>query len=146
MLRTAKTNVSGWAGWVSQLRRNRTVTVWREKRVIDASDGEMLELLADKYAQMILQQTRDKAMSAKELSEECDISVSTVYRRAERLVECGLLSERRVAHPDGNHHSMYEARLNELTIRLGDEGFEITVSEKPTGDLADRFTEIWEGL
>lgn len=146
MLRTARIHVIGGNNWASQRGRHRTVTVRREKRVIDASDNEILELLADKYAQMILQQTQDKAMSAKELSEECDISVSTVYRRAERLVECGLLSERRVAHPDGNHHSMYEARLNELTIRLGDEGFEITVSEKPTGDLADRFTEIWEGL
>lgn len=107
---------------------------------------EVLALLDDEYAQMILQQTRNNAMSAKELSDTCDISISTVYRRTERLIECGLLAERRVAQPDGNHYSMYEARLDELLVRLTDDGLKITVSEKPTGDLADRFTDMWEGL
>lgn len=112
----------------------------------DLDADEILALLDDRYAETILQHTQDKAMSAKELSEACDISISTVYRRTERLVECGLLAERRIAQSDGTHYSMYEARLNELTVRLTDEGFEVTVSEKPPGDLADRFTEMWEGL
>jgi len=107
---------------------------------------EILALLDDSYAQEILRQTRDDAMSAKELSEACDISISTVYRRAERLVDCGLLAELRVPQSDGNYYSMYEARLDELTVRLTDDGFEITVSERATGHLADRFTEMWEGL
>lgn len=107
---------------------------------------EVLALLDDQYAQDILHQTRDEALSAKELSERCEISISTVYRRTERLIECGLLAERRVAEPDGNHYSLYEARLDELTVRLTDDGFEITVTEKPIDDLADRFTELWEGL
>lgn len=116
-------------------------------RVSDKPDAdEILALLDDSYAQEILRQTRDDAMSAKELSEACDISISTIYRRAERLVDCGLLAERRVPQPDGNHYSMYEARLDELTVRLTDDGFEISVSERATGHLADRFTEMWEGL
>ncbi|WP_135304690.1 helix-turn-helix domain-containing protein [Haloarcula amylovorans] len=112
----------------------------------DADAAEVLALLDDTYAQSILRETRNEAMSAKELSETCDISISTVYRRAERLVDCGLLAERRIAQPDGNHHSMYEARLDELTVRLTDSGLDVTISKKPTGDLADRFTDMWEGL
>lgn len=112
----------------------------------EADEGEILTLLEDQYAQVILQQTRNNAMSAKEISEACDISISTVYRRTERLIECGLLAEQRVTRADGNHCSLYEARVDELTIRLTDDGFEITISEKPTGDLADRFTEMWESL
>lgn len=107
---------------------------------------EILALLDDSYARAILHYTRDTAMSAKELSEACDSSISTIYRRAERLVESGLLAERRIPQPDGNYYSMYEARLDELTIRLTDEGFEVSISERATGNLADRFTEMWEGL
>lgn len=133
--------------WPSPDRGRGALTVTERTRVTDEADAEeILELLDDQYAREILRQTRDNAMSAKELSETCEISISTVYRRTERLVECGLLAEQRVARSDGNHYSMYEARLDELTVRLTDTGFEITVSEKSTGDLADRFTDMWEGL
>ncbi|QRV17342.1 winged helix-turn-helix domain-containing protein [Haloterrigena salifodinae] len=113
----------------------------------DESDSdEILALLDDSYAQEILRRTRNTPMSAKDLSEACDISISTVYRRVERLIDCGLLAERRIPQSDGNHYSMYETRLDELTVTLTDDGFEVTVSERATGNLADRFTEMWEGL
>jgi predicted transcriptional regulator len=135
------------ANWPSQHKATWAITAKGSIGVTDEADAdEILDLLDDQYAQVILQQTRNNAMSAKEISETCDISVSTVYRRTERLIECGLLAERRVAQPDGTHYSLYEARLDELTVRLTDDGFEITVSEKATGDLADRFTDMWEGL
>jgi predicted transcriptional regulator len=130
--------------------RHKTNWATRARGNIGVSDqadaDEILALLDDQYAQVILQQTRNNAMSAKEISETCDISISTVYRRTERLIECGLLAERRVARPDGTHHSLYEAQLNELTVRLTDDGFEILVSRKTTADLADRFTDMWEAL
>nr|WP_207891682.1 winged helix-turn-helix domain-containing protein [Natrarchaeobius halalkaliphilus] len=135
------------ANWPSQHKATWGITAEESIGVTDEADAdEILALLDDQYAQVILQQTRNNAMSAKEISEICDISISTVYRRTERLVECGLLAERRVAQPDGTHYSLYEARLDELTVRLTDDGFKITVSEKATGDLADRFTDMWEGL
>lgn len=133
--------------WSSQHKETWAITVKESIGVTDEADAdEILALLDDQYAQVILQQTRNKAMSAKEISEICDISISTVYRRTERLIECGLLAEQRVAQSGGTHYSLYEARLDELTVRLTDDGFEITVSEKATGDLADRFTDMWEGL
>jgi DNA-binding transcriptional ArsR family regulator len=112
----------------------------------DQDSDDILSLLDDGYAQEILRRTRNTPMSAKELSEACDISISTVYRRVERLVDCELLAERRIPQSDGNHYSIYEARLDELTVTLTDDGFEVTVSERATGNLADRFTEMWEGL
>jgi len=107
---------------------------------------EVLAVLDDEYSQAILKRTRGKAMSAKELSEACGISLSTIYRRADRLVNCGLLAERRVVGSDGTHYSMYETRLDELTLSLTEDGFEVGIIERQTGDLADRFTEMWEGL
>lgn len=112
----------------------------------DQQTEEVLALLDDKYARAILRQTVEEAKSAKELSKSCEISLSTVYRRTERLVEVGLLAERRIANPDGTHYSMYEAQLDELTVRLTAEGITVDVVEKPLGDLADRFTEMWESV
>lgn len=133
--------------WAPRQNMNRTIVVKKMISVTDEPDAdEILALLDDQYAQAILQHTRNKGLSAKELSEACDISISTVYRRAERLVACGLLAERRIVQSDGANYSMYEAQLDELTVRLTDEGLEVTVVEKPIGDLADRFTDMWEGL
>ena len=107
---------------------------------------EILALLDDDYARAILRETVSQAKSAKELSDACDVSLSTVYRRTERLVEAGLLAERRMTPLDQAHYSLYEAQLDELTVRLTADGLAIDMTEKPTGDLADRFTEMWEGL
>ena len=107
---------------------------------------EVLALLDDEYARAILRETRTEAKSASDLGDACDISVSTVYRRAERLVECGLLAEHHVPRSDGNHYSTYEARLDQLTVSLTDDGFAVSIDAQPTGDLADRFTDMWEGL
>jgi predicted transcriptional regulator len=112
----------------------------------DQQTEEILALLDDEYARAILRQTVDEAKSAKELSDACGISLSTVYRRAERLVDVGLLAERRIATQEGTHYSMYEAQLDELTVSLTAEGVTVDITEKPPGDLADRFTEMWEGL
>lgn len=107
---------------------------------------EILALLDDEYARAILRQTVDRAKSAKELGDECGISLSTVYRRADRLVEVGLLAERQVATSDGTHYSMYEAQLDKIMVELTADGFSVTITEKPVGDLADRFTELWGDL
>jgi DNA-directed RNA polymerase specialized sigma24 family protein len=84
------------ANWPSQNKATWAITAKEGIGVADGADAdEILALLEDQYARVILQQTRNNAMSAKEISEICDISISTVYRRTERLIECGLLAERR---------------------------------------------------
>jgi len=42
-------------------------------------------LLDDEYARAVLAATSTQPKSATEIAEECDASVSTVYRRTERL-------------------------------------------------------------
>lgn len=50
-------------------------------------------LLENQYAHTILIHTSKQEMSAPELSEACDASVSSIYRRIERLQEYDLLEE-----------------------------------------------------
>lgn len=112
----------------------------------DRSPGELFSLLEDEYARTILMATSKRAMSAKALSEECDASLPTVYRRIERLLDCGFLTEQTRIAEDGHHYGVYEARLQRLTVDLDDGDLRLTVEERPTEDVADRFTEMWEGI
>lgn len=102
-------------------------------------------LLEDEYAHAILIHTSERAMSAHELSDVCDASVSTIYRRIERLQEHDLLADRLELDRDGHHYKTYTARLERIDIELNDGAFEIEVTYR-TEDAADRFTDLFEGL
>lgn len=112
----------------------------------DCPENEVFALLDDEYARTILTATSIQPMSAKTLSEECDASLPTVYRRAERLVACNLLEEGTQLADDGHHYSVYEARLDQLTVKLEEGELRVTIEERPTEDMADRFTNMWENI
>lgn len=112
----------------------------------DCSSSELFALLDDEYARAILTATSIQPMSAKMLSKECDASLPTVYRRVERLITCGLLAERTEIVEDGHHYSMYEARLDRLTVHLENGDLRVEVEAVAAADLADRFTDMWEGV
>ena len=57
----------------------------------EADPSDIFATLDDEYARDILVAAKTDRMSAKELSEECDMSRPTVSRRVTRLVEQGLL-------------------------------------------------------
>ncbi|WP_224450439.1 helix-turn-helix domain-containing protein [Haloprofundus salilacus] len=112
----------------------------------DGSDVRAVSaLLEDEYAHAILIQTSRREMSAPELSEACDASVSTIYRRIERLQEYDLLDERLQLDRDGHHYNTYKARLERIEIELTDGEFEIEVTYREE-TAADRFTDLFEGL
>lgn len=112
----------------------------------DCPPSELFALLDDEYARAILTATSKQPMSAKALGEVCDASLPTVYRRADRLIECGLLTERTEVVADGHHYSVYEARLKQFTVEIDDGELSVEIEEQPTDDMADRFTDMWEGL
>lgn len=112
----------------------------------DTLSSEVYALLDDEYARTILTSTNTTARSAKELSETCDASLPTIYRRVERLIDCGLLEEQTEIEDDGHHYSVYKARLKRLTVELEDDELTLKIEEQPTEDMADRFTNIWEDL
>jgi predicted transcriptional regulator len=127
--------------YVFYLNRNRPIHVSE-----DCSPNEVFALLDDEYARAILTATSTQPMSAKTLSEECDASLPTVYRRADRLVKCGLLAERTEVVEDGHHYSVYEAQLDRLTVDLDDGELHVDIEETTADDVADRFTDMWEDI
>lgn len=104
----------------------------------------MLELLGDEYAREIIVATHETPRSAKELSVELDAARSTIYDRAEAMVDQQLLVEHTRIMDDGSHHSVYEANIESIDVRLIEDGFTVHVETRETP--ADRFTEIWEDI
>lgn len=115
----------------------------------DCDTTEILELLDDECARTILTETSAEPMSATTLSECCDVSPSTVYRRLDRLRACGLVEEQLRPRPDGNHHKVYSSRLERFALEFedGELRAEMSMRDEPVEtDPADRFTRMWEDL
>lgn len=112
---------------------------------------EVLELLSDEYARSILAATSTEPMSAKALSERCDASLPTVYRRIERLQEHGLIEERVQVDEGGHHREVYSARLAAFSLELEDGAYtgdleRIRRDPIHEEDTVDRLTRMWEDL
>ena len=111
----------------------------------------VLDLLSDEYARAILAATSTEPMTAKALSEHCDASLPTIYRRIERLDEHDLIEERVEVDADGHHRDVYSARLAAFSLELEDGAYEhdLEVTERDPfheEDTVDRLTRMWEDL
>lgn len=113
----------------------------------DCTDEDVLALLDDEYARAILTATSAEPMSANTLSERCNASVSTIYRRLDRLQDCDLVEEQLQPQPDGNHYKMYVSRLESFSVSFEDGEMRAEITRTATEeDVADRFTRMWEDL
>jgi DNA-binding transcriptional ArsR family regulator len=101
-------------------------------------------LLEDEYARTILIHTSSRPMSANELAEHCDASPPTIYRRIDRLREHDLVTSDQELDPDGHHYEVFEANLQQVTIELDEDGFDVQLEHQT--DPADRFTDLFEEL
>lgn len=102
-------------------------------------------LLDDEYARDILTATSVEPMSATELTDCCDASLPTVYRRVERLEAADLLDEQTRPRKDGHHDTVYVATLDSLQVTLteGEFDFDLTRTER---DPADELAKLWSKL
>jgi DNA-binding HxlR family transcriptional regulator len=113
----------------------------------DCDEEDVLELLDDDYARAILTATSAEPMSANTLSERCDASVTTIYRRLDRLQDCDLVEEQLQPQPDGNHYKVYASRLESFSVSFEDGEMRADITREPAEeDVADRFTRMWQDL
>lgn len=105
---------------------------------------ELLELLGEARVRQILAATSHEPLSVKELSDECDVVLSTIYRRVEDMTAHDLLVEQTRIESDGSHHSVYEANIDHLDVDIDDGAIEVTVHVRE--DAAQRFSRIWDKI
>jgi predicted transcriptional regulator len=112
--------------------------------VDDRSIEEVLDTIGDQHARHVLAAISHEPKSAKELAEECDMSLPTVYRRIEMLQEYDLVTERTLVADDGNHYKVYESNFESTVISLQDDEYRVRIYREE--NLPDRFSQLWDEL
>lgn len=111
----------------------------------DDEDETVLALLDDEYARSILIEASKEPMSVETLTDRCDASPPTIYRRIERLNEQDFLNEYQELDPDGHHYKTYSTRLERVAVEIADGTMDVDVDRREE-DPADRFTRLFEDL
>lgn len=101
-------------------------------------------MLGEERVREILAQTSREPMSARALSDECDVALSTIYRRVDDMVANELLVERTQLEADGSHHSVYEANVDHVAVDIDDGSIDVRVHVRE--DAARRFSRIWRDI
>jgi len=120
------------------------VWVYRVQHGGSPNSSEIFRILADEYARKILVAADQGPMTAKALSEECDASLTTVYRRVSTLQDLELIEERNTVDSNGSHRSEFETALEGLHVDLTDGELSLTLETRD--ELADNFTSLWDDL
>jgi DNA-binding transcriptional ArsR family regulator len=105
---------------------------------------EVFDALCSDHAREILVAATGEPRTAAEFAQRCDVSLPTVYRHVEVLVEQDLLEENEEIDVDGNHYTAYLAALDSILFELEGRGFVASVRRRM--DIVDRFGELWHDL
>ena len=111
----------------------------------DTDLSTVVGLLDDEHARSILVETSEEPLSATELSERCDVSVSSIYRRLDRLEDADLVDEQTRPRRDGHHETVYVSLLGRFELTISDGSLDWTVEAGET-DVADELTRLWRNF
>jgi DNA-binding HxlR family transcriptional regulator len=112
--------------------------------VDDRRIEEILDTIGDQHAREVLAAISREPKSAKELAEECDLSLPTIYRRVEMLDEYDLVKDRTLVADDGNHYKVYESNFESTVISLEDDEYRVRIYREE--NVPDRFGKLWDEL
>ena len=96
----------------------------------DGGAQPVLDVLHDANCRAILRATGERALSANEVAEACDLAQSTAYRKLDLLVEAGVLEERTRVRRSGKHASEYVRTVDDVVVSLDDDGVSVRLSER----------------
>lgn len=103
-----------------------------ETTISETSQVEaLLGALEDEDCRAILEATTDDSLTASELSEACDLPLSTAYRKLELLTETGLLEEQLRLSPDGKHTSEYVRSVDDIHVSI-ESDIELSITHSET--------------
>mgnify|MGYP002762379245 FL=1 len=104
----------------------------------------VLQLFADEYSRKILLAADEKPRTAKSLSQICDASLTTIYRRLSTLEDRGLITVHSTIGSGGEHRQLFETTITSFHVSIDDDEFELSVEARD--ELADNFTSLWENI
>ncbi|WP_049889168.1 winged helix-turn-helix domain-containing protein [Natronolimnohabitans innermongolicus] len=91
----------------------------------------VLSALDDDACRAILEATTEESLTATEVSEQCNIPMSTAYRKVEMLTEADLVEERVRINTSGKHATEYRKCFEDVRVSIedGDVAIEMTAPE-----------------
>lgn len=102
-------------------------------RLVDCHD-EVLSVLTDDASRSLLCAT-DEPSTASELADECDVPLSTVYRKLESMANTPLLEETTRPRLHGKHPQQYHRKFQSIVVRVPTyRSFDVEVSLVPRSD------------
>jgi len=103
---------------------------------------ELLGALEDPDCRTIIRRL-EEPMTASELSDECEIPLSTIYRKLDTMSDATLLDELTEVRGDGHHTTRYEIAFDEVRLVLEDDrSLEVDVS-RPARTADERLADMW---
>ncbi|CDK37903.1 helix-turn-helix domain-containing protein [Halorubrum sp. AJ67] len=109
------------------------------KRAESQSVRQILDALSEETTRTILS-VLDEPTSVAELVEECDIAMSTAYRRLDTLNELDLVTEHVAIDTDKGRYRLFERNVNGFTISVDEAGRIRTRVERPTDSPDEEMT------
>lgn len=104
--------------------------------------SEVLDALSDDAATSIIA-ALDEPKTASQVSEECDIPLSTTYRKLDTLAEVDLLEESTEIRRDGQHTTRYAVAFDEITVSVTDDNELVVDMSRPERPADERLADLW---
>ena len=90
----------------------------------------ILKALSDEYSRTIMNKTIEKPKSVVDIVKECDIPMTTAYRRVHELEENKILKVAgSIITNDGKKYFLYQNRLKSIYVVFGLEELDIQIVE-----------------
>ena len=86
---------------------------------------EVANIVTEKYNRIILQGIMNYPKSARDISAEYDIPLSTVYRRIAALLDKKLLITTGIISEDGKKYFLYQSKAKKFSIHFDQDTFQI---------------------
>ncbi|WP_266080295.1 ArsR/SmtB family transcription factor [Haladaptatus caseinilyticus] len=103
---------------------------------------EILDALDDPACRRIIMELNDP-QTARELADETDIPLSTLYRKLDMLSDASLVTELTEIREDGHHTSRYQLAVESVNISLTDDrDFDVSI-ERPPETTDERLERLW---
>jgi predicted transcriptional regulator len=103
---------------------------------------DVLDALDDLECRAIIKEIAEP-MTAKEISDGCNIPLSTTYRKLELLADASLVEEQTELRASGRHTARYALDFDAVHVALAeDRSLEVTV-DHPERTPDQQLSEIW---
>jgi hypothetical protein len=97
------------------------------RKIEDEKKDTILGILSDRYCRAIIESTMAVPKAAIEISAECKIPISTVYRRLQILHDSKLLGISGAITTEGKKHFLYKSKVRAMTSRFNNGSLEVEI-------------------